>query len=166
MEHALFIGFGLIAGGLLLVVAELFIPSHGLLSLAAGAVAIAGVVVLFLEDPGWGVIGLLLIAVLGPMSFALGLRIWPDTPIGRRMLHGEGGAEAEAQRHVAAERERDQRLALIGKEGRALTDLHPVGIIELDGRRMDAIAELGIVASGSVVRVTSTEHNQIRVRAV
>lgn len=166
MENALLIGFALIAAGLVLVIAEIFIPSHGVLSLAAAAVSIAGVVVLFFESPMWGVIGLLTVAILGPMAFGLGLRVWPDTPIGRRMVHGEGGAEAEVERRLAEQRERDERLALVGLHARALTDLHPVGIIELDGRRYDAIAEATIIDAGATVRITSTEHNQIRVRPV
>ncbi len=166
MENALLIGFLLIAGGVALIVGELFIPSHGVLALAAGGVSIAGVVVLFMHDPMWGVIGLLVLGILAPVSLGFALRVWPDTPIGRRMLHGEGGEHADEERRAREQRERDERLALIGLEGRAVTDLHPVGIIELEGKRMDAIAETTLVDAGATVRVTNTDHNQIRVRPV
>lgn len=52
----LLVGLRLSAAALLLVIAEVFLPSAGLLSIGAGAAAIAGMMVLFKhpDGPTWG----------------------------------------------------------------------------------------------------------------
>ena len=50
METLLLAGIGLILLGALLIVVEAFVPSGGVIGLAAAACAVAGVVVLFRHD--------------------------------------------------------------------------------------------------------------------
>ena len=79
----------------------------------------------------------------------------------------ERRVEEDLERQRAEEeRARDEKLALIGSEGKALTDLRPVGVIEIGGRRFDALAETRMIEGGARVRVTAVEYNQIKVREV
>jgi len=82
------------------------------------------------------------------------------------MIFGESSPEQETEKRRAAAEARDQRQSLVGAEGVAVTDLRPVGMIRLDGKRVEAQAETGYVESGTVVRVTAVEDNRLKVRAV
>ncbi|MFG0259489.1 MAG: NfeD family protein [Phycisphaerales bacterium JB041] len=163
----LLLGLGLLAAGLLLVVAELFIPSGGLIAIGAGAAAISGIVVLFRHnDPWWGFIGIGLVLIGTPISLNLALKIWPSTPVGRRMLMGDT-TEADLEAKRAAELEaRERRRALVGAEGEVVSPLRPVGIVRIGDARHDALAESGIIEPGQRIRVTAVTDNQLKVRAI
>ncbi len=163
-EGLLLLGLGLIAASLLLIVVEVFVPSGGLIAITAGIAALVGVISLFRYDPWWGLMGLVALMVIGPAALGFALKVWPNTPLGRRMLLGdmtEEQIEAERQKERS---ERDALHALVGAEGVAMTDLRPVGAVRIEGTRYDALAEVGVIAAGTKVRVTKVEFNQIKVR--
>ncbi len=45
----------------------------------------------------------------------------------------------------------------VGRRGQALTDLHPVGIGEFEGERLDVVAEVGFIPKGSPIVVIRDE---------
>jgi len=165
-ETFLIWGLALLGVALVLVALEIFIPSAGVLGVLATIAAIAGIVLLFKHDTSWGLIGLIAVMVLGPVVFGFALRMWPHTPIGRYMIQGR---VTEADREQAREqrmREVEARQALVGQEGKALTDLRPVGTVRVGDQRLDALAEVGFIESGRRVRVISVGDNQIKVRSI
>lgn len=161
METMLVAGLGLLAVSLILIMIEAFVPSGGIIGLVAGCCAIAGVIALFRFSSMWGASGLLIVVVLGPMSFFWAMRMLPNTPLGRSLI---GPSPEEIARDVREHR--DERLALIDARGKAVTDLRPVGLVEIDGQRHDAVAEGPLIDRGTAVRVTGVDGMQIRVRAV
>jgi len=163
MESLLVWGLALVALALLLMVAELFVPTGGALGITAGVVAIAGVVCLFQFEAVWGLTSLLSLLILGPSFAAFGLKIWPNTPLGRRIIGAPSDEELETQR-VEEETERRRQTALVGREGLVLTDLRPVGVVEVGGVRYDALSETVFVPAGARVRVTIVEGSHIKVR--
>jgi membrane-bound serine protease (ClpP class) len=165
MEPMLLWGLGLLGAALLLVVLEVFVPSAGLITLTAVVVAIAGVVCLWLHDTTWGVIGMLVVLVLGPLVGLGSVQLWRHTPMGRKMIGAPTEEEVE-RRFLEEQRERDERLALVGAEGEALTDLRPVGVVRIGERRMDALAQTFLIPAGSRVRVVQVEGSQVKVRQV
>ena len=168
-QTVLLVGLGLLAASLLLVVLEIFIPSAGLLAICAGAAAIAGIVILFRHPESplvWGSIGIGLVLVGAPTSLALGLKVWPHTPVGKKMLMGEA-TEEELEAKKQAEIEARERLrAMVGAEGEVVTPLRPVGVIRVGDHRFDALAETGLIETGQRVRVTAVYDNQLKVRAI
>lgn len=164
-EEMLYWGLGLLAAALLLVIIEVFVPSGGLISVLSLGCAVAGVVCLFRYSTTWGLLGIAAVIFLGPMAFGFALKIWPQTPIGRRMLAEKPPEQVEAER-LEAVREREAMLALVGAEGTVRTDLRPVGVIEINGQRREALAETALIKAGTRVRVTSVENAQIRVRPI
>lgn len=162
-EELLFWGLALLAVALLLLVVEVFIPSGGLISIGASVAAIVGIVFLFRYNTTWGLMGVLSVVILGPAAFSFALKVWPSTPLGRKML-GEPTAEQREAQVAAAQRERDRTSALLGAEGLVIADLRPIGVVNIDGERIDALSESGFVRAGSRVRVTAVEFNQVRVR--
>ena len=113
MESMLYIGLALLAASVLLLVAEAFIPSGGLIALVSIGCALAGVVMLFRYDTMWGVIGLLSVLILGPMAFFGAMSMLPATPFGQKLI----GGTTEAEQQAIAEAERahaEARAALLG----------------------------------------------------
>jgi membrane-bound ClpP family serine protease len=164
-EQLLFWGLALLAVALVLVIVEVFIPSGGLIALGATAAAFAGIIMLFRYNTTWGLTGVLAVMVLGPAAFGFALRVWPSTPMGRKMLGEKSIEEREIERQ-SVQRERDRMGALLGAEGIAMTDFRPIGVVILDGERLDALSEAGYIRAGTRVRVTVVESNQIKVRPV
>lgn len=158
-------GFGLVVAALVVVGIEMFVPSGGLLGILATGLAIAGVVAFWRADPIWGMLSLVTVLILAPVVANFGLRVMPHTPLGKKLILGGPRSEEESQRQaMEAEAVRERETALVGATGRALTDLRPVGTVEIDGTRIEALAERGMIAAGTGVRVTSVSGNQIRVR--
>ncbi len=165
METVLIVGLGLLALSFILLIIEAFVPSGGIIGLLAGCCAVAGVVALFRHSTMWGASGMLTVVVLGPMVFFWAIRMLPHSAFGRTLI---GPDAAEIARGVGDKlhAERAPYLAMIGQTGRAVTDLRPIGVVEIEGRRFDATAEVGLIDRGVPVRVTGADGMQLRVRAV
>lgn len=144
-----------------LLALELFIPSGGLLGVAAAAALIAAIVIGFMHSLSAGAAIVVGAAVLVPIVVSIGLRIWPSTPIGRRMLTLNPEADARREAELRAERE-----AIVGKKGVAKSNLLPSGLIEVDGVRMDAISLGMAIDAGQLVEIVSVSAGKIRVRAI
>lgn len=163
-ESLLIWGIVLIAVAAFLLVLEVFIPSAGIIAVTSAIVAIAGIVCLFRYDTNWGLIGSLAVMVIGPILGGFMLKIWPSTPIGRRLIYGD---QTEEDRQRLAESERAmqaERLALIGLEGKAITDLRPIGMAQIGDNRYEVLAESGWIKAGSSLRITHADGAQIKVR--
>jgi membrane-bound ClpP family serine protease len=165
MESLLMAGIGLILLGVLLLIVEAFVPSGGVIGLAAVACASVGIVLLFRHDTTWGVIGLLTTIILGPMLFFWTLKLLPTTPLGKKMF-GDSAEEIASRRDQESSRWREERNALIHQTGTALTDLHPVGIVKINSQRHDAIAQGQIIDKDTPIRVVAVDGMQIEVRKV
>ncbi|MBL8745669.1 MAG: hypothetical protein JNK58_04840 [Phycisphaerae bacterium] len=158
-------GFALLGASLLLVVLEAFVPSGGIIGMTAAVAAIAGIVVFWRVSPGWGITGMLLMLVLAPISLNFALRLMPHTPMGKRLILSED-SESQRRRSTLEQAQSAQEQALLGAVGSALTSMRPIGTIEIDGTRIEALAEGGVIEAGTRVRVTSVEGSQVKVRAV
>ena len=165
METVLLIGIGLLGLSLLLLVLEAFVPSGGILGIGAVASAVCGIVFLFRYDPMWGAIGILTTVVLGPAAFFSAVKMLPNTAIGRKMV-GDSAEEIAMAREELNRAHRHERAALVDKEGTALTDMRPSGVVEIDGRRHDAISRGGLVDRGQAVRVIKVDGLTIEVRGL
>lgn len=165
MDPYLAWGLGLLALALLLVLLEFFVPSAGAIAISAGVCTIAGLVCLFRFSPLWGLMGLVGMIVAVPLTVYAGMSLWQHTPLGRRMI----GIPTEQQlEEKAREQERflQQRLSLLGREGVTLTDLRPIGVIEIDGQRHDAVSEGELIRPNARVKVVLVESTQLRVRVI
>jgi membrane-bound serine protease (ClpP class) len=163
MDTLLVWGLVLIAAALLLFVLEIFVPSAGLIFLTATTLAIAGIVCLWRHDPMWGISGLLSTMVLAPTLFFVTLNLWRTTSMGRRALGVKSEEELDAER-AKREEEARVRMEIMGATGVVISDLRPIGVIEIDGKRFDALSESVLIPAGHRVRVTVVEPHQIKVR--
>jgi membrane-bound ClpP family serine protease len=170
-ETYLMWGFILAAGALGLLLIELLIPSGGLLGLLCGIAAIGSIISFFQYDTTFGVAALLAYIILTPILLVFFFKLWIQSPLAKRMVLGgdvQGQADGEQDTLKTAETVRLKRLEelrqLIGAEGVTVTDLRPVGVVKIDGQRIDALAESGIVEAETPVVVTDVYDNQIKVR--
>lgn len=159
MEPLLIWGLLLLAVAAGLVVVELFVPTAGLLGLTSLVIAVAGVVCLFRYSTVWGIVGSLLVVIGGPMLFALGFKIMPHTPVGRKLILGASEAEDAPPQPQGSPLEK-----LVGSEGMVLSDLRPIGVIRIGDKKFDAISETTLIRSGATVRVTAIDGLNLKVR--
>jgi membrane-bound serine protease (ClpP class) len=166
-------GMILMGASLVLLCLELFVPSGGLISILAAVASIGSVVAFYKYDATWGLVATGAYVILGPIIGIFGFRWWINSPLGRAMILGgnePGAADADDDSPMSDAHARQERLAqlrqLIGAQGVTITPLRPVGVVKINGQRIDALAESGIIDAGQPVMVTDVYDNQIKVRAV
>lgn len=149
----------LLAFGLLLLIAEVFIPSGGLIGLLAICCLGLSLWRAFQQSTDLGLMFLLADGLLLPMALAIAVYLWPRTPLARRVFLARPSPEEYEVSHS------NQRLDhLVGQLGRALTTLRPSGMVDFDGRRLDGLSEDGLIASGALIRAVRVRGGQIIVR--
>ena len=154
----------LLIAAVLIFIIELFIPSGGILGFLAFMCLTGGVICLFIEDTTLGVIALVLSIVLVPVVAIFALKIFPKTPVGKRLILS---AQHEATDTLKLDPVRDEAPAdLVGRRGVAVTDLRPVGTCRVDDKRLECLAEASVIEAGTNVEVVSVHGIEVKVRAV
>ena len=142
--------------------AELFFPSHGLLGVFSGLFAVAGVIAMFFASQVLGAISASALVIIAPVTFYYAIKLYPHSPVGKRVMLG-----APAASDVAGfSRDAQDLAALTGKRGVAATLLRPAGIVEIDGQRIDSVAEGEVIPAGAAVEVLRVSGRRVIVKAV
>lgn len=172
-DHEIYLlwGFILLGIALVLLALELFVPSGGLIGMLAGVMALGSIICFFRYDITWGFVATGSYLVLGPIVGVFAFRLWLHSPLARKMiLGGPDPSDLDDDSAMSAEHARQERLAqlrqLIGAQGAAVTSLRPVGTVKINGQRLDAMAESGVIDSGTQIVVTDVYDNQVKVRAI
>jgi membrane-bound serine protease (ClpP class) len=155
------LGFVLIGAGFLLLAAELFIPTGGVLFVLSLASIAVGVGLTF-TDVTVGLFTLLGVFVALPMFTSALLHYWPRTPIARRFFLLNPQEDAT----LATTPVNQELEQLKGRLGRTLSALRPAGIVDFDGRRVDTITEGMMVEPGQWVRCIDVRAGRVVVRPV
>jgi len=153
------------AGVLLLAIELIFIPGFGLAGIA-GILAILTGLAMSMIGPGdtpqfilittGRVVVSIALALLATLVF---MRFLPRLPFGKKLIldtaltAGQGFESAPASDH-----------ALLGKTGQATTPLHPAGIAEIDGERVDVVSDGELINAGETIRVMRVDGNRVVVR--
>ena len=159
-ENLLLWGVLLALAAFVLLTLELFLPSGGMLGVAAALTAIAALGCFFAESVALGFAALLGLAVVTPVLLGVGLKIWPHTPVGRRLVLGGEEAEPAEQADAAA----PSGLPRVGDRGESVTPLRRVGACRLNGKRVECLAESGMIDAGKAVVVSRVSGNEVFVR--
>lgn len=142
-----------------LIVAEVFLPSGGILSVCALACVGGGVVMCFRYSTAAGWLSIVVAVVMIPALLVGAYRVLPKTRFGRQVIL----ARPERQRGDAIS-DGAELAALMGQVGKVLTPLRPVGTCNFNGRRVECVAESGYVPKGKAVQVIRVEGTQLTVR--
>ena len=167
----LFWGFVLFGVAVVIVALELVIPSAGMLAMLAGAAMVASVVSFFMYDSTAGFLSILIYLVLTPIVVVFGFRWWMNSPLGKHFvlrnavdndlpMDDESGPRYE---NTSAKEAAEMR-ELIGAEGETVTPCRPVGLVKIDGVRIEALAETGTIDAATPVVVTDVYDNQVKIR--
>jgi len=148
----------LLALGLLLIMAEVLIPSLGLLGGLATIALIGSVVLAWQESPELGQNFLIAACVLVPLMIMLGFKLLPKSPFTRVMV-----TEGFSFEDGAAVDERDKEL--LGKRGTVEAPLRPAGTARIEGRRVDVVTRGELIESGAWVEVIGLSGNRVEVSA-
>lgn len=160
--NQLTLAYILIAIGLFLLVAELFIPSGGVLFVIAICTIIIGVALTFVYgDTSTGMTTLIAVFIALPLLGSLMLYYWPKTRMAKRML--QSGPEEDAT--VASMPVNVELEQLRGRVGRAVSALRPSGVVDFDGRRIDVLTEGMMIEPDTWVRCIEVKAGKVIVRA-
>ena len=151
----------LVVAALILTMLEILTPSFGILAGLAIVAAGSAVMVAWNASPVGGVVLLIALIVAAPVYLVFMVRWLPKSSLGQRLFlknriaeAGEGTPEADLLDHM------------IGKLGTAETTLRPSGAVRIDGQRVVALSESGIIYKGQTVKVIKAAGVNVIVRPV
>jgi membrane-bound ClpP family serine protease len=148
---------------LVLFIIELFVPSGGLIGVGAALGLIMGIVLMFRFNTTVGLICAIGSLIALPILFAIGLKVWPKTSLAKRLTLKNSTRQMDAP-SAGATHPRVEPSHLVGMNGTALTDLRPVGTCLIEGRRIECLAESGVIRAGAKVSVIAADGLQTKVR--
>lgn len=138
----------LIVAGILMLGAEIYLPG-GILGVAGAICLVGAIAVGFQIDPTFGWLSAALVVVGTGVGVWLWIRLFPRTGVGRRLTLSADGREFKAPPA--------ELKSLVGREGVTQTDLRPAGIAQIDGRRVDVVADGAWIEAGRPIRVLAVE---------
>lgn len=142
-----------------LAVVDLFVPSGGLLLILSAVGGVAAVLFGFRSGTGMGMGMLTLVIASIPTFVLLAIKVWPHTPIGRRIILPLPRSASPAETNTG-----DSLGNLVGRVMRAETTFLPTGQLRIGHRRFNALAESGFIEAGSHVKVIAVRERNLIVR--
>ncbi len=144
-----------------LLLAEVFIPSGGIISICALCCLIGGLMIFFNHSRIAGWVGIVVAIVMIPSVLVMAYKIFPKTRFGKAVTlsppkRQQGDAIADTN-HLKE---------LLGEVGTVIGPLRPVGMCELSGRKVECVAESGYVDKGKKVKVIRVQSTQLTVRVI
>lgn len=143
-------GVGLVCAGLLILVAEVFVVSLGLLSAIAGGLILTGLILCFKAGIFWGISALLGTSIVLPFLVMWMLKFFRMELLTRHNTNGDKGDE-----------EQNSLAWLVGKVGKTMTEMSPAGKVDFEGHRIDAISEGLVLEKGTEVRCRLVEGQRV-----
>jgi membrane-bound ClpP family serine protease len=144
----------LFAIGAVLVLAEVLLPTHGVLAAAAVLAVVGGVVACYRVDFWLGTGAFFGTAILTPLLGALLVKVWPHTPVGRRVTL------------PPVQNTPPPTTVRVGQAGTTVSELRPTGIVEFEFDRVEAVSEHGLIDPGRRVTVVAVHDGRPTVRAM
>lgn len=142
--------------GVVVIIAEIILPSGGILSIVALSVFGYSLYIAFSEISK--TVGFAFVAadlVLIPVLVIVGLKLLARSPVTlRKTLSREEGVSSQSS----------ELESYVGTQGNAVTDLRPAGIAVINGKRVDVVTRGEYLEKDSAIIVTAVTGNQIIVR--
>jgi membrane-bound ClpP family serine protease len=159
MDWYISLAFLLIGVGVVLLLAEFFLPTGGILvvcGIAAWVIAV-GLILLY-GDTQEAIAAVFALCVGGPIAWTLTFNAW-------KRLALKTGLDSETIRATALDipelAELDQ---LKGRYGKTVTPMRPSGSVEIDGRRVDAMTEGMMLDANVPVKCVDIRAGRVIVR--
>lgn len=141
--------------GIIAVIAELVLPG-GILGVI-GAICLLGAVVATFVSYGAtaGTIALAAVVAIGMLTLRIWMRYFHRLPLTKQLVLNET---------VGVNDNLAGRNHLVGKHGVTLTELMPSGRAEIDGEKLDVMAEGAAIRRGASIVVVETRGPSVMVR--
>jgi membrane-bound serine protease (ClpP class) len=156
MNDSLFLPIILQLVGVVVIIAEIILPSGGILSIVALGVFGYSLFIVFNEISM--TIGFSFVAadlILIPVLVIVGLKLLARSPVTlRKTLSRKEGVSSQSS----------ELESYVGTQGNAVTDLRPAGIAVINGKRVDVVTRGEYLEKDSAIIVTAVTGNQIIVR--
>ena len=139
--------------GIVVIIAEIFIPSLGILTVIALAVLSYSLYIVFTSiSTTAGVVFTGLDIILVPLIVFLGIKILAKSPLALKR-------ELSRQNGVVSQKEKLE--AYINMKGKAVTDLRPAGMAQINSQRVDVVTDGEYIDAGTAIAVTGVSGNRI-----
>jgi membrane-bound ClpP family serine protease len=142
--------------GVVVVIAEIILPSGGILSILALAVFGYSLFIVFNEISM--IIGFSFVAadlILIPVLVIVGLKLLARSPVTlRKTLSRKEGVSSQSS----------ELESYVGTQGNTVTDLRPAGIAVINGNRVDVVTRGEYLEKDASILVIAVTGNQIIVR--
>ena len=156
MNDSLFLPIVLQLAGIVVIIAEIILPSGGILSIAALGLFGYSLFIIFNEISN--TVGFAFVAadlVLIPVLVIVGLKLLARSPVTlRKTLSRKEGVSSQSS----------ELDSYIDMEGTAVTDLRPAGIAVINGNRVDVVTRGEYLEKDASILVIAVTGNQIIVR--
>jgi membrane-bound ClpP family serine protease len=120
--------------------------------LLGAAAIVGGIACCFAINQYLGLAALAGTAIASPFAFAAAMKVWPRTPIGRRMVLQP--VESRLQ----------PPLIRLGEVGVAISELRPMGTCQFGDERVEVRSDLGMIPPGAKVKVVNIDAGRLIVR--
>lgn len=139
--------------GVVVIIAEIILPSGGILSIiAAGLFGYSLFHVFSHISVEIGMTFLIADLILIPILIYWGLRFMAKSPVTlHQRLSREDGATAQSS----------DQMAYMGRTGTAITDLRPSGVAMIDQERLDVVTQGEYIDKKTAIVVIAVRGNQI-----
>ena len=143
------------------IIAEIFVPSGGLIGILAICCAAGGIAVCFNQSTFAGWIGILIAIIMIPSVLIITYKILPKTKFGKAVTL----SPPERQQGDAVP-DTIELKNMLDAVGIVMTPLRPVGTCNFSGQRLECVAESGYIDRGKKVKVIKIESTQLTVRLI
>jgi membrane-bound ClpP family serine protease len=142
--------------GILVVIAEIIIPSGGILGiLAAGVFGYSLYIVFSQVSATAGMVFVMADLVIIPVLVYIGIKVLAKSPVTlRTRLSKRDGVTSQDT----------AQNAFLGMEGRTVTDLRPSGVAIIDQQRVDVVTRGEYLEKETDIVVTAVRGNQVVVK--
>jgi len=139
--------------GILVIIAEIFIPSLGLLTAIALSVFFYSLYLVYTTiSTTAGMVLAGLDIVLVPVLLIFGMKILAKSPLAlKRELSKQDGVVSQ----------REDPKAYINMKGKSVTDLRPAGMAEINSQRVDVVTDGEYIDADTPIVVTEVSGNRI-----
>jgi len=142
--------------GVAVVIAEIVIPSGGLLSLlAAGVFGYSLYLVFETLSATAGIVFVIVDVISLPVLIVVGIKMLARSPV---------TLSTQLSSRLGVSSQSPELLQYIDKKGQALTDLHPAGAALVEGKRLDVVSRGEYIEKDSELLVVAVSGNRVVVR--
>ena len=144
--------------GIMVIIAEIFIPSLGVLAVIALALLSYSLYIVFTSiSTTAGIVFTGLDIIIVPLIVVLGIKILAKSPL---------ALKRELSKHNGVVSQKEKLETYINMKGTAVTDLRPAGMAQINSQRVDVVTDGEYIEADTPVIVTGVAGNRIVVEAI